>query len=126
MRRRGRSPSPGASLSPPASCLTIPGWYRAGPLFHNDTKTAATLSLGPRLILLHVLLDLPVLPVLAEDRERPVDLQGVSHDPDAPPEGHPVEPQRVGAGDEVENDQEDVDADVRREVDVEAAQLVDA
>src|SRR5437763_11236309 len=97
MRRRGRSPFPEASCSLPASCLTMPGWYRSGLRFHNDTR-----ELRP-VVALHVLLDLPVLPVLPEDRERAVDLKGVGNDADTPPEGHPVEPQRVGAGEEVED-----------------------
>src|SRR5436305_12438646 len=96
MRRRGRSPSPGTSGSPPANCLTILKWYRAGTPFHNDTRTAATL-LGLRRVPLHVLLDLPVLPVLPEDRERAVHLEGMGDDADTPPECHPVEPEGVRA-----------------------------
>src|SRR5437899_3652295 len=104
MRRRGRSTSPGAACSPPASCLTMSGWYRRRPAIHNDTKT-----LRLRLVALQVLLDLPLLPVVPEDREGPVDLEGVGHEPDAPPEQHPVEPEAVGIGEEVEHQQEEVD-----------------
>src|SRR5947209_16203728 len=121
MRRRGRSLSPGASGSPPASCLTMPGWYRSGRPFHNDTK-----PLRRPLLAVQILLDLAVLPVLSEDRERSVDLEGVGDEADPPAEEDPVEPQAVGAREQIEDDQEGIDDDERREVHVEAAQLADA